>query len=279
MAQPQDAAAYYGDLLDSDKKPSRVMVALLTGIAKYIVKNLGDKDTKCLTPPKLAAFYKAVGGNYDSVFIDLPNPQISFIYQSIGCQHTLQPTDDDFHAPTIPALTTRGFVRWQTIEILLDPSGHVPFLQRAVHDFPILIPETGDRFPADLPASCLPQEPDAAIEKWHNKCAERLRRDSAADERPRGQPNHTADSRHQSPYVKASHTHPATSIPRDSPRGTDNFNPKPEQHPRRQKPTRSGTHAPTNPRDPPTHPPPGHSTTRIRSRARPPPFRAKGLLP
>ncbi|KFY41222.1 hypothetical protein V494_03131 [Pseudogymnoascus sp. VKM F-4513 (FW-928)] len=38
--QPQDtaaAAAYYGDLLDSEKKPSRVMVALLTGIAKYIV--------------------------------------------------------------------------------------------------------------------------------------------------------------------------------------------------------------------------------------------------
>ncbi|KFY12490.1 hypothetical protein V492_03840, partial [Pseudogymnoascus sp. VKM F-4246] len=186
--QSQDtaaAAAYYGDLLDSEKKPSRVMVALLTGIAKYIVKNLGDKDTKCLTPPKLAAFYKAVGGNYDSVFIDLPNPQISFIYQSIGCQHTLQPTPDDFHPPTIPALTTRGFVRWQTIEILLDPSGHVPFLQRAVHDFPILNPETGDRFPVDLPASCLPQEPDKAIEKWHNKCAEKLRRDSAADERPR----------------------------------------------------------------------------------------------
>ncbi|KFY55399.1 hypothetical protein V496_07010 [Pseudogymnoascus sp. VKM F-4515 (FW-2607)] len=248
MAQPQDAAAYYGDLLDSDKKPSRVMVALLTGIAKYIVKNLGDKDTKCLTPPKLAAFYKAVGGNYDSVFIDLPNPQISFIYQSIGCQHTLQPTEDDFHAPSIPALTTRGFVRWQTIEILLDPSGHVPFLQRAVHDFPILNPETCERFPADLPASCLPQEPDAAIEKWHNKCAEKLRRDSAADERPRSQPNHTPDSRHQSPYVKTSHTHPTTAPPRDAPRGADNFNPKAE-HPRRQKLNRAAQ-AP-KPRDPP----------------------------
>ncbi|OBT38581.1 hypothetical protein VE00_11045 [Pseudogymnoascus sp. WSF 3629] len=260
MAQPQDAAAaYYGDLLDSDKKPSRVMVALLTGIAKYIVKNLGDKDTKCLTPPKLAAFYKAVGGNYDSVFIDLPNPQISFIYQSIGCQHTLQPTDDDFHAPTIPALTTRGFVRWQTIEILLDPSGHVPFLQRAVHDFPILNPETGDRFPADLPASCLPQEPDAAIEKWHNKCAERLRRDSAADERPRSQQNHNAESRHQSPYVKTAHTHPATSTPRDSPRGADYPNPKPDPHPRRPKPTRSGAHPPAKPRD--AAPPPRRPAT------------------
>ena len=37
MAQPVDPAAYYGSLLDSEKKPSRVMVALLTGIAKYIV--------------------------------------------------------------------------------------------------------------------------------------------------------------------------------------------------------------------------------------------------
>jgi hypothetical protein len=70
------------------------------------IKNIGDKETKCLTPAKLAAFYKAVGGNYDcksthlhiyvsvssannsssptALFVDLPNPQISFIYQSIG---------------------------------------------------------------------------------------------------------------------------------------------------------------------------------------------------
>ncbi|EIC06230.1 hypothetical protein OR221_0445, partial [Microbacterium laevaniformans OR221] len=37
MAQPVDAKVYYGYLFESDKKPSKVMTALLTGIAKYLV--------------------------------------------------------------------------------------------------------------------------------------------------------------------------------------------------------------------------------------------------
>jgi hypothetical protein len=82
MAQPVDGKAYYGYLFETDKKPTKVLDALLRGIANYIVcilersgtcanthnlqgENIGNKEEKSLTPAKLASFYKAVGGNYD----------------------------------------------------------------------------------------------------------------------------------------------------------------------------------------------------------------------
>ncbi|KAE8450638.1 hypothetical protein EG329_005982 [Mollisiaceae sp. DMI_Dod_QoI] len=179
-----DPKAYYGYLFEVDKKPTRTLDALLRGIAGYIVstalrwredggknENIGNKDQKALTPDKLASFYKAVGGNYD-----FPNPSISWIYASIGCQHSLQPTNDDFQPPCIPALTTRGFVRWQSIEILLGPEEHVPFIQNAVRDFGIRHPDTGELFPAPVPKEAFPLVPDPEIEKWHDQCAQELRK-------------------------------------------------------------------------------------------------------
>jgi hypothetical protein len=80
---------FYGYLFQSDKKPTKILDALLRGIATYIVRppnakaqsalatnyrsrlmclqteSVGNKEEKCLTPAKLASFYKAVGGNYD----------------------------------------------------------------------------------------------------------------------------------------------------------------------------------------------------------------------
>ncbi|RDL42552.1 uncharacterized protein BP5553_02531 [Venustampulla echinocandica] len=185
MAQPVDAKAYYGYLFESDKKPTKVLDALLRGIANYIIESVGDKNDKNLSPAKLATFYKAVGGNYDSLFSDVPHPSISWIYASIGCQHTLQPTTNEFEPPSIPALTQRGFVRWQSIEILLGPEEHVPFIQSAVRDFGIKNPGTGENFPADLPKEAFPLEPDVEIERWHNECAVKLRnRASLRDNNP-----------------------------------------------------------------------------------------------
>ncbi|KAH6669435.1 hypothetical protein B0J14DRAFT_486930, partial [Halenospora varia] len=175
MAQPVDPKAYYGYLFHDDKKPTKVLDALLRGIANYISASLGDKEDKALTPAKLATFYKAVGGNYDSLFVDVPHPSISWIYASIGCQHTLQPTTNDFEPPSVPALTTRGFVRWQAIEILLGPEEHVPFIQNAIRDFGIKNPDTGEAFPLDLPTEAFPIKADPAIEKWHSECATKLR--------------------------------------------------------------------------------------------------------
>lgn len=179
----QTGREYYGYLFKSDKKPTKVLDALLRGIANYISESVGDKEEKALTPAKLATFYKAVGGNYDSLFVDVPFPSISWIYASIGCQHTLQPTpDDDFQPPSIPALTTRGFVRWQSIEILLGPEEHVPFIQTAVRNFAIKNPDTGETFPVDLPTEAFPLVTDKDIEKWHDSCAEKLRQRATPNE-------------------------------------------------------------------------------------------------
>lgn len=90
MAQDAtDAKTSYGYLFKANKSPTEVLDALLRGIAVYIVsslvfrttraqsapssrltipsqsENIGRKDEKHLVPEKLAAFYKAVGGNYD----------------------------------------------------------------------------------------------------------------------------------------------------------------------------------------------------------------------
>lgn len=121
-----------------------------------------------------------------ALFVDVPSPSISWIYASIGCQHTLQPTADDFQPPSIPALTTRGFVRWQSIEILLGPEEHVPFIQTAVRNFAIKNPDTGEPFPVDLPTGAFPLVADKDIEKWHNNCAEKLRQRATPNEEDEG---------------------------------------------------------------------------------------------
>jgi hypothetical protein len=66
-------------------------------------------------------------------------------------------------------------VRWQSIEILLGPEEHVPFIQNAVRTFNIKHPDTGVEFPTELPKEAFPLVPDVAIEKWHSDCAAKLR--------------------------------------------------------------------------------------------------------
>ena len=40
MEQPVDAKAYYGYLFEDNKKPTKILDALLRGIANYIVRHL-----------------------------------------------------------------------------------------------------------------------------------------------------------------------------------------------------------------------------------------------
>ncbi|KAH8786344.1 hypothetical protein F5882DRAFT_239731, partial [Hyaloscypha sp. PMI_1271] len=170
-----DPKEYYGYLFEADKKPTKTLDAMLRGIARYIINNMEPKEERALTPAKLAAYYKKMGGNYDSLFIEVPNPSISWIYASIGCQQTLQPGKDDFNPPCIPALTERGFVRWQSIEILLGPEEHVEFIQNTIDNHNIKHPDTGEDFPVGLPKESFPFEADPLIERWHDECAQKLR--------------------------------------------------------------------------------------------------------
>ena len=135
-------------------------------------------DIRALSPAKLASFYKLVGGNYDALFVECPVTSLGFIYRSLGCFHILQQGKDPFAAPSIPALTPAGFVRWQTVQLLLNPQEHVPYLQEAVKRFEILNTGPGGPFPKILPAECLPRTPDIEMAKWHERVGERLRIES-----------------------------------------------------------------------------------------------------
>ena len=141
-----------------------------------------------MTPAKLAAFYHSVGGDYDVLFLNTPHPSLAFIYQSLGCSHSLQPTSDDFAPPSVPALTPRGFVRWQTIQLLLDPEEHVPYLQEAVASFDIKNPTTGALFPKDIPRKAFPMKPDENMTEWHNDVFERLKREAQDELEGSGKP-------------------------------------------------------------------------------------------
>lgn len=113
----------------------------------------------------------------------MPHESISYIWQVTGCQHTLQPTEDDFEPPSIPALTPRGFSRWESLEILLGPEEHVPFLQYAVRNWHLKHPETGQEFPPDLAKNAFPAEPDPDVDRWHTSCADKLREEASQRER------------------------------------------------------------------------------------------------
>ena len=190
------AQEYWGYLIKPDKNPTPVFEQLLLGVANYIVGNplsqlqrrrialtwassyqnhhIAPWDVHCLTPAKLAAFYRLVGGDYDPLFLDTPQSSLSFIYQSLGCFHTLQPEQDPYASPTIPALTPQGFVRWQTVQLLLGPEEHVPFLQEAVKRFDLLNPADGIPFPSLLPKEALPVQPDPDLSEWHDAVTQKL---------------------------------------------------------------------------------------------------------
>ncbi|KEY68378.1 hypothetical protein S7711_01155 [Stachybotrys chartarum IBT 7711] len=165
----------YAYMFEKNKSPTVQLDSILRAIALYIIKEIGDKRDANLTPNKLAAFYKAVGGNYDSLFVNNPHQAISYIWRVTGCQHSLQPGNSDFEAPSIPALTLRGFSRWESLQILLDPEEHVPFIQFAVKNWNLKHPETGQIFPPDLPKNVFPEVTDSEVDLWHQSCAKKLR--------------------------------------------------------------------------------------------------------
>lgn len=117
-----------------------------------------------------------------ALFLRPSNDTISYIWKLIGCQHTLQPGEDDFQLPNIPALTLKGFSRWESLQILLAPQEHVPFLQYAVQNWNLKHPDTGQPFPPNLPREAFPSKPDADIDKWYEHCSNKLRQSTSPRE-------------------------------------------------------------------------------------------------
>ena len=143
-------------------------------------------DIQTLTPVKLAAFYRLVGGERES-FFNNPHASISQVYRRLGCYHTLQPDKDPYTLPTIPALTPAGFVRWQLVQLQLNPDEHVPFLREAVKRFDLINPADGAHFPRVLPKESLPHQPDMEIVAWFENTGNDLEleaKTSALEEMP-----------------------------------------------------------------------------------------------
>ncbi|KAH0543570.1 hypothetical protein FGG08_002131 [Glutinoglossum americanum] len=182
-AAQEDPVGYWGHMIRPNRGPSDLFDFLLRGIANYVIDNIDPKQVNHLTPEKLAAFYKSVGGNYDELFLETPNSSLSFLYQALGCAHSFeQPVLEHFSPPSIPALAHAGFVRWQTIQLLLDPNEQVPFLQEAVRKFDILHPATGGIFPKVLPREAFPEQPDEEMTRWYNSVAEKLEREAQSEQ-------------------------------------------------------------------------------------------------
>jgi len=162
----------------------------------------------------------------------MPHGSISFIYQIQSCQHILI-ADDDSSPPSIPALTAKGFVRWQAIQTLLDPPTHVPVIQYALRNWNLKHPEHGTPFPVDLPANAFPTETDADTDAWYFNCATRLREQASRAQEFIAFQNHLASptqqqTRRDSPYPmpRTVRRTPTTPIPpkRSGSRLRDNYN-------------------------------------------------------
>ncbi|KAF7114044.1 hypothetical protein CNMCM5793_007024 [Aspergillus hiratsukae] len=175
MSSAQDANAganFWGVLINPDKSPAPLLEQLCLGIAQLMV-TFDEYATTDLTPDRMAAFYRKVGGNYDILFLETKSSALSFIYQRLGCFHSIQPTNDPFKPPSIPALQPNGFVRWQTIQLLLDPDEHARYLQNAVALWDIETPN-GGTFPKTIPRDAFPSEPDPEMVEWHEGVSRRF---------------------------------------------------------------------------------------------------------
>ncbi|KAL1843715.1 hypothetical protein VTJ49DRAFT_96 [Mycothermus thermophilus] len=214
-AEAKDGKTFYGYLFTKAKPipaPTPVFDALLRAIALHIAHNTGDKSEPYLTPTKLGAFYKAGGHDWDSFFIEMPHPGISTVYQGLGCQHMLLPNSDDFAPPSVPALTMKGFVQWQTIQTLLEPEIQVPVLQFAVANWALKHPDTGTPFPADLPKESLPSSTDTDTDCWYKECVNRARM-KAAEEEAAETPKEHPKSEFTERKVNYSHVNVKTASP------------------------------------------------------------------
>ncbi|PYI05663.1 hypothetical protein BO78DRAFT_397970 [Aspergillus sclerotiicarbonarius CBS 121057] len=176
MFSAQDQGpSYWGVLINADKSPAPLLEQLCLEIAR-IITSFDDYATSDLTPERLAAFYRKVGGNYDVLFLQTKPSALSFIYQRLGCFHSIQPTSDPYKPPAIPALQPNGFVRWQTIQLLLDPDEHCRYLQNAVELWDIETP-SGEFFPKQIPREAFPEMPDLEMVEWHEAVSRRFELD------------------------------------------------------------------------------------------------------
>ncbi|OAL35742.1 hypothetical protein AYO20_04892 [Fonsecaea nubica] len=188
------APGFWRYLINPDKSATLQFEQLCWGIAKVIATLEPGPDNE-LTPSRLATFYRTVGGNYDSLFLKSSDHALSFMYQTLGCFHSLQPTPSPFETPRIPCLTPAGFARWQTIQLLLCPEENVSFIQKAVQLWNVPM-HNGGTYPKYIPKDVFPTRPDEEMERWHKLVTGKLNQQNYNMRRIKNSP-------YQSPHLEA----------------------------------------------------------------------------
>ncbi|RMZ84456.1 hypothetical protein DV738_g768, partial [Chaetothyriales sp. CBS 135597] len=159
--------AFWGNLIHDKHTASPQLHNLCLGLAKIIRKFPPGNDGE-LTPERLATFYHHTGGGYEDLFANTQHHGLSYIYRTLGCRHSLQPTQSDYETPSIPCLTDEGFARFQEVQVLLCPDEARRTLQRAVELYDVPQPDGSGFFPKSIPNECFPTKPDQEFEHWYN---------------------------------------------------------------------------------------------------------------
>ncbi|KAI9885975.1 MAG: hypothetical protein M1823_002197 [Watsoniomyces obsoletus] len=175
----------WGQLFDAEGNATCRLGQLLRGLANHIVsgvrpslhafgyvsdahaqiQNFHPANSIVVTPVKMAKYYETYRLSsepwpWDYYFKTLSCPDLSRLYQDLGCQHHLvQDQRDD--APTIPGLTPVGFERWMTLLILANPDEEVERLQKAVLGLPVSnADDPKERFPKEISRRLFPKHVD-----------------------------------------------------------------------------------------------------------------------
>ncbi|KAJ5594865.1 uncharacterized protein N7459_001073 [Penicillium hispanicum] len=171
----------WGKLFE-DGKPTKRLGQFLRGIALHLagltleqIEDYSPGNTIVIVPEKLQKFYSDTHipsdpypwQDFDRAHADIFDDRtssISRLFREVKAQHHLVQTDDLRERPDIPALTPKGFERWETLMILANPEREYERLQKAVLNMPISNPDDRkERFPKEIPRRLFPEFADISL--------------------------------------------------------------------------------------------------------------------
>ncbi|KAK6829776.1 hypothetical protein PG987_010360 [Apiospora arundinis] len=172
---------FYGYLFEQDRTPTDTFFALLLVIFNYASMFIHDPVTHqsmmpVLSPCQLNTLYDMMKKGISNPLEGVPDEVVGYLFQSTGVQHALMPGGNDNAVPSIPCVTAKGFARWISLQVLLNPDEPFQLLQHAVQHCRLKHPDTGQPFPPHLPRQSLPIGVDVDVGQWAKMCAAELRR-------------------------------------------------------------------------------------------------------
>lgn len=160
----------WGELFDNQGNGTRRLDLFLRGIAVHLIEDYEPKSSMVIKPHKMQRYYDETNlTNQPEVYpwqliFDDGSSQISRLFREsdIMVEHHLLPKRLD-ERPSIPALTTDGFVAWMKLLIKAHPDHEFERLSQTIRKMPINNPDTKERFPKELSRRLFPATGDDRI--------------------------------------------------------------------------------------------------------------------